>query len=52
MVIAVMLSGAATASAIAPNEVCIYEHEDFIGAARCLKLEFGMRQRLVPTLAC
>jgi hypothetical protein len=45
-----MLCGAATASAVAQNEVCIYEHVDFGGASQCFSFDPGMRHRLVPTL--
>lgn len=49
--VSVMLGGVADASGpVAPNEVCIYEHVDFVGAPCCYRLEPGMRHKLVPTL--
>jgi hypothetical protein len=48
--VAAMLSGTATAGSVAPNEVCIYEHVDYLGARACFSLEPGMRHKLVPTL--
>ncbi len=48
--IAVSLTGVAVAGPVAPNEVCIYEHVDFVGASRCFSLEPGMRHKLVPKL--
>jgi hypothetical protein len=49
--VTVMLSGVATAGPpVAPNEVCIYEHVDYVGESACFRLEPGMRHKLVPTL--
>jgi len=51
LAVVVMLSGTATASfVVAPNEVCIYEHVDYVGWPKCFSLEPGMRHKLVPTL--
>lgn len=47
---ALMLCGTADAGAVAPNEVCIYEHVDYVGASRCFRLEPWMRHKLVPSL--
>ena len=48
---AVLLSGTTTAnSGVAPNEVCIYEHIDYVGEGVCFRVEPGMRHKLVPAL--
>jgi hypothetical protein len=49
--VTVMLSGVATAGPpVAPNEVCIYEHINYVGESACFRLEPGMRHKLVPTV--
>lgn len=46
----ILMLGNAANAAIMPNQVCIYEHQDFVGASRCFLLGPGMRHKLVPTL--
>jgi hypothetical protein len=48
--VAVMLSGIATAGTVGRNDVCIYEHVNYVGHRVCFNLEPGMRHKLVPTL--
>lgn len=52
VVAAVLLSGIATSShAVDPNEVCIFEHIDYVGQRACFRVEpTNMRHKLVPTL--
>jgi hypothetical protein len=45
-----LLGGVANAGPVAPNEVCIYEHVDYVGASQCFRLEPWMRHKLVPAL--
>lgn len=50
-VAAVFLCGTATSShAVEPNEICIYEHIDYVGQRACFRVESGMRHKLIPTL--
>ncbi len=51
IVMTAFLAASLGAQSIAPNEVRVFKHADFIGDSASFKVESGMRHKLVPYLA-
>ncbi len=51
VIMTAFLAASLGAQSVAPNEVQVFEHPDFIGDSASLKVESGMRHKLVPYLA-